>query len=94
MLFRSPGQLLATRKAGTLRLSEDSRGLLVDADLPNTTAGRDVAELVRRGDISSMSFTFKKVRDSWTDGGARRSLDEVKLFEVSPMTEWEAYTAT
>jgi len=22
-------------------------------------------------DISSMSFTFKKVRDSWTDGGAR-----------------------
>lgn len=31
--------LLGTTRAGTLRLEEDSRGLLVDADLPPTTVG-------------------------------------------------------
>lgn len=93
----NPNQLLATRKAGTLRLKEDARGLLVDADLPNTTAGRDLAELVKRGDVDNMSFTFKKdgpTGDAWSADGSRRSLRRLKLFEVSPMTEWAAYTGT
>ncbi len=92
-----PNQLLATRKAGTLRLSEDSRGLLVDADLPDTTSGTDLAKLIKRGDVDNMSFTFKKDGpngDRWSEDGARRSLRQVKLFEVSPMTEWAAYQGT
>ena len=38
------GRLLATTRAGTLRLTEDARGLRVDADLPDTSDGRDLAE--------------------------------------------------
>ncbi|NCZ81898.1 MAG: glycerophosphodiester phosphodiesterase [Betaproteobacteria bacterium] len=46
-------QVLASKRAGTLRLSEDSYGLRVEADLPLTTAGRDMAYLIKRGDISA-----------------------------------------
>jgi HK97 family phage prohead protease len=92
-LNHDPGKLLATRKAGTLELAEDRRGLHVGADLPDTTAGRDLAALLERRDVDSMSFTFKKVRDAW-ENAETRSLEEVKLFEVSPMTEWAAYPQT
>lgn len=93
----NPNQLLGTRKAGTLRLTEDQRGLLVDADLPDTTSGRDLSVLVKRGDVDNMSFTFKKDGpngDAWSEDGSRRSLRSLKLFEVSPMTEWAAYQGT
>jgi HK97 family phage prohead protease len=49
-------QLLATTRAGTLRLKEDGRGLLVEADLPNTNLGNDTAELIRTGDLNGMSY--------------------------------------
>ena len=54
--------LLATTRAGTLRLQEDSKGLLVDADLPPTSIGRDLSILMQRGDVDSMSFGFSVPR--------------------------------
>jgi HK97 family phage prohead protease len=88
------GRLLATTGAGTLRLTEDARGLKVSADLPDTTDGRDLAELIRRGDVVGMSFGFKTNRDRWSADGARRELLDVDLFEVSIVTGWPAYPAT
>lgn len=86
--------LLATTGAGTLRLSEDEKGLAVSADLPDTTAGRDLATLLRRGDVNSMSFGFQVVKDEWAQDDTQRTLREVRLFEVSPITGWPAYPAT
>lgn len=95
--------VLASTRAGTLRLAEDAKGLAVTADLPDTTAGNDLATLLRRGDVNSMSFGFQVVKDSWTDAkgnpapaweGAQRTLEEVRLFEVSAVTGWPAYPAT
>lgn len=86
--------LLASTRAGTLRLSEDERGLRAEADLPDTSAGRDLAVLLKRGDVGTMSFGFQTVRDSWSDDGSERTLKEVRLFEVSPITGWPAYPAT
>jgi HK97 family phage prohead protease len=86
--------LLASTRAGTLRLEEDQKGLRVQADLPDTTAGRDTAELLRRGDIATMSFGFQTVRDAWSEDGKNRELVEVRLYEVSPITGWPAYPAT
>src|SRR6056297_580584 len=79
------GQVLASTRAGTMTLSEDSRGLKVDAQLANTSAGRDVAELLKRGDLDAMSFGFSvpSGRDSWNDEGTERTLNSVRLFEVS-----------
>lgn len=89
-------RILASKRAGTLRLTEDAHGLRVDADLPDTTDGRDMAVLLQRGDIDSMSFGFSipKGGDSWSDDGQRRELHEIRLHEVSIVTGFPAYTAT
>jgi hypothetical protein len=50
--------VLGSTANGTLRLMPDNYGVRVEIDLPHTNAGRDVAELVRRGDVSGMSFAM------------------------------------
>lgn len=87
------GRVLASTRAGTMRLEEDSVGLRVEADLPNTSDGRDMAELLRRGDLSSMSFGFSVIKDSWSSDGTERSLESVRLFEAS-IVAFPAYQAT
>ena len=91
----SAGEVLGSTRAGTLKLTEDERGLKVWAMLPNTTTGRDTSELIRRGDVDSMSFGFSVPRngDSWSEDGAERTLNEVRLHEVS-IVAFPAYTAT
>lgn len=88
--------LLATSKAKTLRLMEDDYGLKVDADLPDTTVGRDLSTLIKRGDVDSMSFGFSVPQrgDSYSDDGMMRTLKEIRLYEVSVVTGFPAYTAT
>lgn len=88
------GRLLATTRAGTLHLEEDGHGLRVRADLPDTTDGRDVAELIGRGDIDSMSFGFITRRDRWSADGAQREILEADVKEVSIITSWPAYGST
>ena len=89
------GSILGSTRAGTLSLVEDSRGLKVSAHLPNTSAGRDAAELLRRGDVDSMSFGFSVPRggDDWNSEGTERTLREVRLHEVS-IVAFPAYSAT
>ena len=88
--------VLASRRSGTLRLEEDDYGLRVEADLPNTTAGRDIAELLRTNVVDKMSFGFQVDRrgDMWSDDGTERTLTSVRLFEVSIVTGFPAYEAT
>lgn len=95
LLNHNPEKVLASTRGKTLRLSEDSRGLLAEADLPPTTVGRDLSISMRRGDIDSMSFGFTVPRggDSWNDTGDRRELREVRLHEVSVVT-FPAYPKT
>jgi len=87
--------VLASRRAGTLRLSEDSTGLLAEATLPDTTYARDLVVLMRRGDVSSMSFGFTVPNggDTW-DSNSERTLNEIRLHEVSVVTGFPAYEAT
>lgn len=84
---------LASTRNGSLKLSEDERGLKVQATLPNTTRGRDVAELVRTGVIDSMSFGFSVRKDSWSADGQTRTLEDVTLYEVSLVSQ-PAYEGT
>lgn len=89
-----PAKVLARTKSGTLRLSEDSRGLAFELDVPDTTAGRDMLELVERGDAGGMSIGFNV-----PDGGQRwrddlRELVQVHLHEVSVVSSWPAYEGT
>jgi HK97 family phage prohead protease len=88
--------VLGSTRAGTLRLTEDSRGLLAQADLPDTSAGRDLSVLMKRGDVSSMSFGFSvpPKGDAWSKDGATRELHQIRLHEVSIVTGFPAYAAT
>jgi uncharacterized protein len=87
------GEPLASLRGGTMSLVEDERGLKVTASLPNTTRGRDIAELLRTKVIDSMSFGFNVIRDSWSKDGQTRTLESVRLFEVS-VVSFPAYQAT
>ena len=89
-------EVLASTRAGTLTLTEDSRGLRVEAQLAPTQRGKDTAILVKRGDVSGFSFGFsipERGGDSWSEDGKERTLKSVRLFEVS-LTSFPAYTAT
>jgi HK97 family phage prohead protease len=87
------GQVLGSTRAKTMSLVEDSRGLKVSATLPNTSLGRDTAELIRTGIIDSMSFGFNVIKDSWNAEGNERTLHSVRLFEVS-IVAFPAYSST
>jgi hypothetical protein len=87
------GEPLASVRGGTLKLTEDDRGLKVQARLANTTKGRDVAELIRSKTIDSMSFGFSVIKDSWSRDGNQRTLESVRLHEVS-LVSWPAYEGT
>lgn len=88
------GKVLGRTRSGTLRLSEDSRGLAFEIDLPETTAARDVLALVERGDAGGMSFGFSvpKGGDEWD--GTSRTLRAIHLHEISVVTSFPAYAAT
>jgi HK97 family phage prohead protease len=87
------GEPLASLRGGTMQLVEDERGLKVTAQLPNTTRGRDIAELLRTKVIDSMSFGFNVIKDSWSADGRTRTLESVRLFEAS-IVSFPAYAAT
>jgi len=84
---------LASVRGGSLELTEDRYGLKVKARLPKTTRGRDVAELLRSKVIDSMSFGFNVIKDTWSENGSIRTLESVRLHEVSIVT-FPAYSAT
>lgn len=86
--------VLASTRSKTLRLDDRTDGLFVEADLPDVTYANDLRVLIERGDVSTMSFGFSTVRDSWSDDGAERTLNEVRLHEVSVVTSTAAYPAT
>ena len=89
-------KLLGRRSSGTLRMRETDHGLEVEIDLPDTTLGNDVLELVRRGDITGMSFGFIPGDEEWEtrDGEQIRVHRSIaKLVDVSPVT-FPAYEGT
>jgi HK97 family phage prohead protease len=88
--------VLGRTASGTLTLREDDIGLRFECLLPDTSLGRDVAELVRRGDVNQCSFAFSVVTDRWSGGGASgyvRELLDVDLYDVGPVT-YPAYLQT
>lgn len=89
-------QVLATTRNGSLTLTEDSRGLWVEAQLPDTTVGRDLSTLIANGTVHSMSFGFSVPAggDSWSEDGRSRVLREVVLHEVSIVQGFPAYPET
>ena len=84
--------LLGRTSSGSLKLTEDAKGLRFDLTLPDTTAGRDLVALAQRGDLGGMSFGFIATDEAWS--GDTRELRAVDLREISVVQSWPAYQQT
>lgn len=94
LLDHDTHKVLGRTRSGTLRLSEDTRGLAFSLDLPDTAAGRDVLALAARKDLGGMSFGFRVPKGGEQWKGERRTLSVVTLKEISIVSAWPAYPDT
>ena len=90
--------ILARTRNKTLVLAADDHGLAIQADIAETSTGRDVYELIRRGDLDKMSFAFtvekQKVEyDEKAKTCTRTILKFDKIFDVS-VVDFPAYDGT
>lgn len=86
--------VMARFKNGTLSFEIREDGLWFKADLANTTAGRDLYELLKRGDIDKMSFAFSIREESFDETLSTWRVRKIdKLFDVAAV-EQPAYEDT
>jgi hypothetical protein len=80
-------QVLGNTKSGTMRVSSDAEALNFELDLPDTRAGNDAWESIKRGDVDGVSFGMRVVKDKWSeaDGIYKRTIMEAELYEISPV---------
>ena len=95
-LFNHDSNLVLGRNsAGTMLLADAAEGLAYDITVPDTQIGRDLAESIRRGDVTGSSFSFIVTDETWSkeDGVEIREIKGVQLFDTGPVT-FPAYEAT
>jgi uncharacterized protein len=98
-LFNHDPNLILARNKVNMKLSVDERGLKYSFDAPNTTAGNDLIENLRIGNVRTSSFAFSVEKESWTYSEDRskpdiRTIEKVdRLYDVSPVT-YPAYPDT
>ena len=89
--------ILARTSNDTLRLSIDERGLHIEADIAETSQGKDIYELIRRKDISKMSYGYivdKDYIEKISDTKYLRHIAKIrKVVDVS-VVDLPAYNAT
>lgn len=95
-LINHEGLPLARTSSGTLKLSEDKKGLRIEAELDPTDP--DVSRIVpkmKRGDLDKMSFAFYPEAEEWDDSGdiPARTIKRARLDDVSIVTR-PAYDTT
>ena len=82
-------KILASTRNGSLKLVEDERGLLMTAEISDTSYGRDYHTLIKDGILRNMSFGFSVDKDNWNrgnDGTYTRDISDLTLYEVSVVT--------
>lgn len=91
-------QVLGNTKSGTLRLTNMETELRFELDIPNTSAGNDAWELIKRGDVDGVSFGMRVLKSKWSSEkrGERRiykrQILNAELYEISPVA-FPAYPA-
>lgn len=79
-------KLLASTNNGSLAIKETDNGVEIEANIVDTSYGKDAYTLIKSGLISNMSFGFSCLKDSWKrmeDGTPLRIIEELSLHEVS-----------
>lgn len=85
------GDVLARSRngVGTLDISVDEHGVKFRFAVPDTTVGRDIVELIERGDISECSFAFWVKADEWRYDVpfGDTTMDERRILEVARLAD-------
>ena len=82
-------KILASTRNNSLKLVEDDKGLLMTAEISDTSYGRDYHTLIKDGILRNMSFGFSVDKDKWrklNDGTYTRDISDLTLYEVSVVT--------
>lgn len=88
-------KVLGRTSNDTLELSEDDHGLRGTLHIAPTTYGKDVYQLIKRGDLAGCSFGFyvDDYTDVVKDGTVTHEITKAQLLEVSVVT-WPQYEQT
>jgi len=80
LLLNHTGAPLARTKSGTMTLTADRRGLVVEARLdPSDPDVQALLPKMRRGDLDEMSFAFRVKDQEWDANYTHRTITEVSL---------------
>jgi len=88
--------VLGNTKSETLSLRVDETGLQFRATLPETQLGKDTFELIKRGDVSGVSFGFLVKSDTWNTkvSPEERTIKQFKEVREISITPFPAYEDT
>ncbi len=93
--------ILGRTKSGTLKLEVRGDGVYFECELPNTTCGNDLLELIKRGDVTECSFMFYVREQSWKEPDAddaesfyERTILKISLLEDISLVDIPAYENT
>jgi HK97 family phage prohead protease len=96
LLINHDGLPLARTRSGTLKLTQDERGLYIESELdPSDPDVRAIVPKMKRGDLDKMSFAFLPTRQTWDESGdmPKRMIEDLQLFDVAIVTT-PAYDGT
>lgn len=90
--------VLASARNKTLVMQTDAKGLKITAEIADTTAGRDIYALIKRGDLDKMSFAFditsQTIEENSDDKTCLRKITGIgNLYDVS-VVPFPAYDDT
>ena len=101
MLYNHSNDMLLARSTfgyGTLSYEIDEYGVKYRFEMPNTSVGNDVLELIRRGDVwgCSFAFTYAKdgVRDEKRNGQNYRTVIQMASIDYFSIVVDPAYLGT
>lgn len=89
-------KMLGSTEAGTLRVSDSASSLNFELDLPGTTTGENVKELVSRSDVHGVSIGFQVLEDRFykdSSGVLCRDILKAVVRDIS-ITDNPAYLQT
>ena len=68
---------------GTLKMELDDKGLKIECEMPNTELGNEMLELVKRGDLTGMSFAYSTDEDD-----SENAVSYERLADVDGREQW------
>ena len=91
-----PDDILASSNSKTMTLQVTEKGLYFRAELANTQLGRDTYELIKRGDLKSMSFGFNVEKDDWNVRTTphTRNIRKIKTLKELSIVTFPAYKSS